>query len=395
MQHKAGDKLFVDYSGDGISYLDKKTGEVHKLEVFVAAWGASGYAFADVTQSQNKEDWVESHVRAFEYFKAIPRTIIPDNLKSAVLKPSYYEPQLNPLYDKMAEHYGTVILPARVAKPQDKGLVENAVLQVQRRILAPLRNEVFYSIAEVRKAVLEKLELFNLRAMKDYDGQNRAERFALTDKQYAPALTQERFVITSLKTGVRIQSNYHIKYEKHYYSVPHEYAGQRVDVYQSGSLLEIYLSEQPEVHICRHQKSSIPHGYTTTTEHMPPNHAYVKGLTPAKLILQGGQVGEQTATLVKKILEKSGRPEQLHRFAQGVLSFARKYGEVRLEKACTRALYFGTADYKSVKAILESKLDQKPLDESIADNTNTEKLLHTNLRGSGYYRIDSTGGEYA
>ena len=199
MTHKGGDQVFSDYSGDGLEYTDRSTGEVVGVELFTCAWGASSYAYAEGTPSQRTPDFVNSHVRAFAYFGVAPHSVIPDNLKSGVKKSDRYDPEINPLFAKMAEHYGLAVLPARVRKPRDKAIVENAVLQVQRFILARLRNRQFFSLDEVNAAIAEELESLNNRPMKDYGGQSRRQRFEALDMPYAKPLPAERFKISRIK----------------------------------------------------------------------------------------------------------------------------------------------------------------------------------------------------
>ncbi|MGL1935694.1 MAG: IS21 family transposase, partial [Fibrobacterales bacterium] len=253
VDHKAGDKFFVDYSGDSIGYYDRERGEYVDTGLFVGTWGASCFTYAEVTESQKSEDWVYSHVRAFKYSGCTPAAIVPDNLKSAVIKPCIYEPELNPLYKKMAEHYSSAVLPARVRKPQDKGIVENHVLHIQRYILGRLRNHRFYSLAEVNEEIREQLEAFNDLPMKGYGGMSRRELFMELDKKYAQDLPPDAFEVTHIKQGVRVAPNYHIQFKKHHYSISHILVGERVDVYQKGNVIEVY---HKGVHITRHQKSS-------------------------------------------------------------------------------------------------------------------------------------------
>ena len=388
MIHKGGDKLFVDYSGDSFSYVDRTTGEIIKTELFVASWGASSYTYAEVTTTQGKEDWVLSHVRAFEYFGGLPQAVVPDNLKSAVTKPSLYEPDINPLYAKMAEHYDIAILPARVRKPQDKGVVESNVLCVQRRILASLRNRTFFSLAEINEAIIESLEAYNARGMKDYGNQSRKERFEALD---APCLKPlaERFPITSIKIGVRVQKNYHIEFNKYHYSCPHTLVGESVDVYQSGLVLEVYHKGE---HVCRHEKKPGNYGYETKDEHMPKKHQYTKGFSASSFIFKGGEIGPYASELIKIVLENRRHPEQGFKAAQGVLRLEKKYDKNRVELACKRAVYFKSYSYKSVKSILEKGLEQELLME---DKQEAEVVLvHDNIRGSEYYQsAQAQGGE--
>jgi transposase len=378
--HKGGDKLFVDYSGDGLEYIDLDTGEVIPVDLFCSSWGASSYCHAYVTLGQKSEDWALSCVKSFEYFGCVPNVLVPDNPKATVIKANKYDPILNGMYRKMAEHYDTVVLPARVRKPKDKAVVESNVLHIQRHILGRLRNRQFFSLHEIKDAVGEELDSFNQKPMQGYGGLNRQERFLDLDKPYANALPEKPFEITSLKEGARVAPNYHIEYDKHFYSVPHHIIGKKVDVYQMGNILEIY---HDSIHVCRHRKGRSDYGYTTIEEHMPENHRYVKGWSVSYFVSKAGEIGENTSNLVKSLMERLKHPEQGYRSARGVLSFQKKYTAQRLESACKRALHYKCPTYKSVKSILEKGLDKKELQGS---QENTKPVTHhENVRGSSYY----------
>ena len=381
MHHKGGDKLFIDYSGDSLTYIDKSTGEVKKTELFLCCFGASSFSYADVTDSQKKEDFSLSHVSAFEYFDGLPNALVPDNLKSAVTKAKRYDPTINRLYGKMAEHYGLAVLPARVRKPKDKAVVESNVLHIQRFILGRLRNNTFFSLAEINEAVGKLLEEYNDRPMKSYGNQSRRERFMLLDKPYLRELPETKFEITSIAADVTVAPNYHIRFENHHYSVPHEIARTKVDVYQKGSIIEIY---QNNVHVCRHKKGPANYGYTTTDNHMPENHKFVKGWSSSWFIFQAGKISSEVSTAVKEILESKHHPEQCFNAAMGVLRLAKAYGDNRLTNACRRARFFRSVSFRSIKSILEQKLDLRPWGEEII-TPNIPQVVHENIRGQEYY----------
>jgi transposase len=375
--HKGGDKLFVDYSGDKLRFYDREAGRWVEAEFFVASWGASSYCYCEAVLSQSGKDWVSSHVRALEYFGCVPAAIVPDNLKSGVTKADFYEPDINALYGQLARHYDTVILPARVRKPKDKAVVESNVLHLQRFIFGRLRDCTFYSLWELNAAVWEALELFNARPMQQYKT-SRADRFEVLDKPHAKALPEKRFAFTQVKIDVRVGPNYHIEFEKHYYSVPWEFVRKQVDVYQSGSVLEIYHNNE---HICRHMVEPGDYRYTTREEHMPPKHKFVKGWSSAWFIAQAHQVGESTAELIQAILESKRYPEQGFRAALGVLNLKKKYSPERLEKAARRALYFETLSCRSLKSMLAQGLEQ----EALPKKPHRMPLEHENIRGEHYY----------
>ncbi len=375
--HKGGDKLFVDYSGDKLRFYDREGRSWVEAEFFVASWGASSCCYCEASLSQSGKDWVSSHVRALEYFGRVPAAIVPDNLKSGVTKANFYEPDINPLYEKFARHYDTVILPARVRKPKDKPVVESNVLHLQRFIFGRLRDRAFYSLGELNEAIWEALKLFNARPMQQYK-QSRSERFECLDKPNAKALPEKRFAFTQVKTDVRVAPNYHIEFEKHYYSVPYEFVRKQVDVYQSGAVLEIYHGGE---HVCRHKIEPGNYRYTTREEHMPPAHKFVKGWSAAWFIAQGQLIGEATAEMITRILQSKRHPEQGFRAALGVLNLKKKYSAQQLELAARRALHFETLSCRSLKAMLAQGLEQ----EQLPDKVQRKPLEHENIRGRQYY----------
>ena len=377
--HKGGDKVFVDYSGDGLRYYNRETGKWIETEFFVSSWGASSYSYAECSESQSGQDWVKSHIRAVQYFGCVPNAFVPDNLKSGVTKANFYEPDINALYEKFAQHYGAVILPARVRKPKDKPVVESNILHLQRFIFGRFRNCTFFSLADLNQAVREVLELYNDRPMQQYK-KSRRERFELLDKPYAKPLPSELFQFTQVKYDVRVAPNYHIEFDKHYYSVPHEIARECVDVYQINNILEIYHKGS---HICRHKKGLPDYRYTTKEEHMPSNHKFVKGWSPAWFIAQAEKTGPAMAELVTMVMQNRKHPEQGFRTAMGLLSLSKKYPKERVEKASERALYFGNLTCKAIKAILEQGLEGKAIAQK--QNQNKKTVLHENIRGQEYY----------
>jgi len=383
MPHKAGDKLFVDYSGDGLAYVSRQTGEVIRVELFVCCLGASGYCYADTTPSQRAADFVASHVRAFTYFGGVPCATVPDNLKSGVKRIDRYEPTIGPLYAKLAEHYGFVVLPARVRKPQDKALVENAVLNVQRYILGRLRDHTFFSPAEINAAVRELLDQFNDEPMKSYGGQSRRQRFVQLDQPVLQPLPSDAFRITAIQRDLRVARNYHILYDKHHYSVPYALVGQQVDVHQSGGILEIYHHGE---HVARHKKQPSNYGYSTVDEHMPPHHRFVKGWSPEYFLGKGSLIGPQTTEVFRQIFTRYKHPEQAFKSCMGVLNLARQYTPERLEAAATRALHFQTPTYQTLKAILLQGLDQQPLAGLPTPEPGSLPFTHANVRGADYYQ---------
>ncbi len=377
-EHKGGDILYCDYSGDGLFWIDRNTGKQHDVELFVACLAASSLTYAEVTPSQNEWHFAMSHARAFAYFGGVTASIIPDNLKSAVTKTNRYDPTINKLFAKCAEHYGTVVLPARVAKPRDKGSVESAVLICQRNILAALRDRTFYSIAEINEAVRGELEILNNRGMKDHGGLSRRQRYEMRDKPFLKPLPAEPFRISVIKNDVTVGLNYHIQFQDHFYSIPSSLAREKVDVHLNGSTVEVY---HKGVHCCRHVLGEKNFGYTTRGDHMPPNHTYVKGLTPGWFLAKARQIGPSVCEIADAVMKKSAHPEQGFRAVQGLLALAKKYDHTRIERACARALVHKAFKLTAIKSILEQGLDEQ---ETIIFSEN-KPMVHDNIRGPQYY----------
>lgn len=382
MHHKSGDKLFVDYSGDSLEYIDRTTGEIVKTQLFVASWGASSYTYAEVTHSQQREDFISSHVRAFKYFGVVPHALVPDNLKSGVKKAHRYDPEINPLYAKLAKHYNTVVLPARSGKPRDKAVVESNVLNAQRFLLGRLRNQHFFSITEINNAISLLLDELNTRGMKDYGGQSRKERFEEYDRPNAKPLKKEHFKISLIKIGVRVAPNYHIRFKDHYYSVPHHLARKSVDIYQVGHIIEIYYDSN---HVCRYQRSWKKFGYTTKPEHMPPEHSFVNGWSPEWFMSQANDIGPNCALLIKEVMRKQEHVQQGFNAALGILRLSRVYTAKRLEAASARACKYKSYSSRALKSILDKNLDK--VTGSAPQQTALPIVIkHENIRGSSYYQ---------
>ena len=376
--HKAGDKLFVDYSGKTPEVVDPQTGVVRPVELFVAVLGASNYTYAEATETQRSADFIASHGRALEYLGGVPAAVVPDQLKTGVRDACRYEPILQRTYEEWAAHYGTVILPARPAKPRDKAKVEVAVQVAQRWILARLRHETFFSLAALNARMQELLVDLNARPMKTYGGLSRRDLFLRFDQGALHALPAERFVYTEWRQA-RVNIDYHIDVERHLYSVPHRLIQQVVDVRLSATTVEVF---QRGTRIWVHPRQHHP-GFTTVPEHMPHAHRAHLEWSPSRLIRWGATVGPQTATLIEQILASRPHPEQGYRSCLGLLRLTKQYGPERVEAASGRAVAVGARSYRHVETMLKHGLDRLPLD---AADTSSSRPGHTNVRGPGYYQ---------
>ena len=374
--HRGGEKLFVDY-GEGLNLVDPKSGEPISTQLFVAVWGASNYTYAEATLTQQLPDWIGSHVRAFSYFGCLPKIVVPDCLKGAVSRACHYEPELNPTYAEMAEHYGICVLPARPARPRDKAKVEAGVLIAKRWILAAIRHRTFYSLAEFNGAIRELLKRLNSRALRKLR-QSRQELFELFDRPQAKPLPERAYEYAEWKVAT-VNIDYHIEVEKHYYSVPYRLIREKLDIRLTASTLEAF---QKGERVAAHVRSFIPHNHTTLKEHMPPSHQHYLEWTPSRIVDWAKKIGPQTAELVKKIIESRTHPEQAYRSCLGILRLEKHYPKERLERGARRALKFGALSFRSLRNILSSGLDR--LEEN--DPSSQSALpAHENIRGGHYY----------
>lgn len=376
--HHAGEKLFIDYCGQTVPVIDQSTGEVHDCQVFVAVLGASNYTYAEATYTQSLPDWTSSHVRALEFIGGVPELLIPDNLLSGITKVCRYEPGVNRTYQELAVHYGAAVIPARVRKPKDKAKVESGVQLVQRWILAALRNRTFFSLAELNDAIWGLLDKLNNKAFKKLPG-SRMSRFLELDKPALRPLPAVAFEYAEWQIKKRSGINYHVEVYKHYYSVPYQLRKEYLDVRLTGSIVEVYFNSK---RVTSHMRSYIQWGYTTLREHMPKPHQAHADFTPERLIRWASETGQSTANLVAAILAKKIHPQQGFNSCLGLITLAKTFGKERVEAACRRALAIGGTSYKSVKSILETGLDKKPLPEP---RTPAPKITHNNIRGSEYY----------
>jgi transposase len=375
--HKAGEKLFVDYAGQTLPIINPKTGEITEAQLFVAVLGASSYTFAEATLSQDLSDWLGSHRRAFEFIGAVPEIVIPDNLKSAVNKPCRYDPDLNPSYQDLALHYGTAIIPARVRKPKDKAKAEVGVQIVERWILARLRNRTFFSLAEANAAIRELLTDLNNRPFKKLPGCRR-QAFETLDRPALKPLPSEPYVFAQWKK-VRVNIDYHVEIDGHYYSVPYQLRGQQLDARITADTIECFHQRK---RVAAHVRSFTKGRHTTVASHMPRNHQDYADWTPQRLIRWAAKTGPKTAAMTEAILASRQHPQQAFRSAMGLIRLGKIYGQQRLEAACDLALEGQAARYKSVKSILQTGLDQQPRQQSLPM---AEPIEHDNIRGGDYY----------
>jgi len=383
--YRAGEKAFVDYAGPKLPVVDGSTGEVRDAMVFVGVLGASNHTFVDVTWSRALPDWTMSHVRMFEFWGGVPELVIPDNEKAAVHKASRYEPELNPTYQELATHYGTTVLPARPRAPRDKAKAEAAVQNVERWVMAPLRNQTFFSLGELREAIGPLLAALNERPFKKTEG-SRSSWFEDLDRPALKPLPAQRYEYAEWRKA-RVNIDYHIQVAHAFYSVPHSLGRCEVDVRITARMVEIFHKHRRvAAHLRIHRKG----GYATEASHMPASHRAHAGWTPSGLIAWGRRTGPHTAAFVEQLLDSRPHPEQGYRSCLGLKKLLRAYGAKRLEAACRRALDIGTLTCKSVRSILSTGLDQAADDHQYTLSLPTR---HANIRGPGYYTTTPQNGK--
>ena len=375
--HVAGEKLFVDYAGSTVPIVNALTGEITAAQIFVATLGASNYTFACATPRQTTADWIGAQVLALEFIGGVPRLIVPDQTRALIKRPDRYEPEPNRTYEEFAKHYGCALLAARPAHPRDKPKVEGAVLLVQRWILARLRNRRFFSLGELNAAIALLLVDLNQRPFKKLPGCRRSAFEALDAPALRP-LPSARYAISRWKTA-KVNIDYHVEFEGHYYSVPHRLVGAKVELRVSDSLLEGFASNQ---RVACHAVSLVRGGFTTSADHMPASHRAHLEWSPAKLIDWGQRIGVSTAAVVTWQLEHRPHPEQGYRACLGLLALARKYTPQRLEAACARGPAIRAATLRSVTNILKCGLDRQPALFPVASSAVND---HENVRGADHY----------
>lgn len=375
--HKAGEKLFVDYAGMMMPVTDRTTGEVRMVPIYVGTLGASDYTYAEATLTQSVPDWIGSQVRNLIFIGGVPEVIVPDNLKSGVTSPCRYEPDINVGYLKFAEYYGVAVIPARVATPRDKAKVENHVLAVERRILAALRDRVFFSIEELNQAIWELLEVLNNRPFQKLPG-NRRQLFETLDAPALRPLPTEPYV-SCIWSKVRVNIDYHIEVDRAFYSVPYTLLRKELEVRMTARIVEVFYKGN---RITSHPRSYVAGHYETTPLHMPKSHREYAEWTPERLVRWARESGVSTAGMVDAILQRHVHPQQGFRSCLGIISLGRKYGAERLEAACGRGLALGVISYKSVKSILDKKLDQAPIPVAAPEPF---LPIHSNIRGADYF----------
>lgn len=383
LPRKPGEQAEVDWAGQPAYLTDPETGEQTEAWLFVAALSYSQCGYAEACLNQDKENWIGAHVHMFQYWGGVPKIVVPDNLKTGVTKTNWQQPEIQKDYQDMANHYDTVILPARIRKPKDKPNVEAMVGDFETWILAAIRHQKFFTLTDLNTAIAEKLDIYNHRPFQKKQG-SRHDLF-LEEKEYLLPLPKVPYELASWKTAA-VQFNYHIAVDGMFYSVPFDYIKQKVSVKVTQHAISVYAGQ---TRICTHRRLSGRSGqYSTEPAHMPPDHQKYLDWDSARFLNWAMRIGPCTHSVVAAILEQNKVRQQGYRACMGVLKLADKYSDIRLESACRRALSFTpTPSYKTVLTILKS--DQDLLTTGGQNQQQTPEDLHAFTRGAKHY-----GGSY-
>jgi len=382
IDYKVGEAMLVDWTGDKLEVVNGITGQPWLVEQFVAILAASQLTYVEARESQEEPEWIRANENALYYFRGSTSAVIPDNLKTAVIRADPYEPGLNPVFEDFARHYGFVIMPARVRHPRDKALVEGAVRLVYQRISSVLRGKTFFSLAELNAAIRALVDEHNNRPFSRLP-YSRRQLFEKVERQALRPLPAERFPMKSTVEAT-VQLNYHVELreDRHYYSVPYRLRRSepptRVKLVYDERVVAIYWDN---VRIAQHQRDRRPNGYTTLPQHMPPQHRWYAEWSPERFLGWARAIGPDTEELIGKVLSAATYPPQAYRSCLGILNLRKRHGEQRLNKACRKALAVGTLSYTRVKNILSLKVEedsQPRLDLGPVP-------AHENLRGSTYF----------
>lgn len=379
--HKPGDKVFIDYTGSKLFYIDPKTKNKITVEVYVAVLGASGFTYAEASASQKQEDFFRSTERAFMYFGGVPNAIVPDNLKSAVIKADKYDPVINPLFDDFSDYYRTVVIPARAYKPKDKPLAENGVRLTYQRIFAPLWNSTFYSLKELNEAIKKHLDAHNDRKLTILDI-SRRQLFNEIEKDKLKVLPAEPYPLKYFEDR-KVAPDYHIllSKDKSYYSVPWQLKGQRVKVIYDEKNVAIYHKGE---RLVQHRRAYKKGFYTTLDTHMPKNHQFFASWSDEKFLSWAKDIGSETERVISHLLTSKRHPQQAYKTCAGILSQSKSVSTSILNTACRMAWNFGRMNSRDIKEYIEEVKRQR---KSVEEAENISKFPeHGNIRGNTQYK---------
>ncbi len=380
LQHKAGDKLYVDYTGKKLSYVDRPTGEQIQVEVFVGILPCSGYTFVEASPSQKRADFIESMNNCLSFYGGVPKSLVPDNLKSAVTKGCKYEPILNKTFAGFGLHYQSSINPTRTYSAQDKALVENAVNLVYQRIFYPLNKQTFFSLSELNAQISILLKKYNDYLFSQLKT-TRRRQFEEIEKETLLPLPKQRYELRNYKLLTVHKMGYvYLSDDKHYYSVPCKYIGKKVELQYTSRTVEVFYSKE---RIATHKRNYQPGRYTTIAEHLSSTHKFYSEWSPDFFQRWARRYGADVENYIKGLIDQATYPETAYKQSMGVLQLEKEYSAYRLNRACQRAKEHPRFGYRIVKDILKNNMDREP--DLFTDLTDTQIPEHDNIRGANYY----------
>lgn len=380
LEHKPGLSMQVDWAGTKIAYGDLGGGPPLSASLFVAVLPCSKIIYAEPFRDEKMPAWIAGHIHAFEYLRGVPKTLVPDNLRTGVSKASFYEPIINSTYQEMADHYGSVVIPARVRHPQDKAAGENAVLNTSRRIIAALRNHEMASFDDLRKQVAAALEQLNERDLADGSG-SRWQSYLREEKDYMLTLPASRYTLTEWRQA-KVQVNAHIMVDKHYYSVPFEHIGETVDVRLTDQTIEIFIQNE---RIYTHKRASQSEKYKTVTDHMPPDKLFYTNWNKSRFLKWASDVGEATRAVVQSIFDRSAVEQHAYRSCFGIMGLAKKHREGQVEMACQYVL---TISKQPTYSLIKNHLERATVTERRTGKQDRAAAPKGFVRGAAYFGGD-------
>lgn len=385
INRKPGEQLEVDWAGQTANIIDRDTGEAIPIYIFVAALSSSHYAYVEGFLSQDQESWITAHINAFNFFGGVPKILVPDNLRTGVEKPSWYSPVINKTYNEMAEHYGTAVIPARVRKPKDKPNAEGAVGVISTWIVAALRHQKYFTLADLNQSISDKLSEFNNRPFQKKPG-SRLSTFLEEEKYALIPLPASRYELATWKIAT-VQFNYHISIDNMHYSVPYEYIKHKVDVRITRGVIEVFYHNH---RVCSHPRLyGRPGQYSTVEDHMPDNHKQFTQWNAERFLAWAQNVGPNTTAVISAILSFHKIEQQGYKACMGVLKLADRYSLIRLETACAKALgYTPNPSYKNISMILKSgqdKVNTEQKEKTMQPAQDDVQNKYSFVRGADYY----------
>jgi transposase len=382
LEHLAGEEMFIDFAGKKLHIVDKQTGEVTAVEVFVAILPCSQYTYVRACMSQKRGDLIASCVYALQFYGGVPKAIVSDNLKSAVNRASKYEADINRSFKDFAIHYNCAINPTRGYSPQDKALVENAVHLVYQRIYYPLREITFFSLEDLNNEISKLLERYNELIFKRKES-SRIELFQTVERQYLKVLPDTSYELKDFKRA-KVQKMGYVYFspDKSYYSVPYRFIGKETQIHYTQNRIEVFHNHQ---RIAMHQRNLAKGAYITNTDHLSSTHKFYSDWNPEFFRQKAAPHGQHVLACVEKILIAQDYPEIGYKRALGVIQLYRAYGSQRLDQACKRALDTDACSYTRIKNILKNNMDKVPLYEGDLQSANDHIPFHSNIRGASAY----------